>query len=152
MLAPPRSPRRTSWNPRGTLVEPWWNARGTLSQGRPRPPRSLSGLRPDHPEPPEPSLNRPAPHHPGTSGTFFEPYTWPAPDHAGTSGTCLELTPGLHQTSPQSQQPCPNLTPELPQPHTLSGPLSFQLLGKKYSYSKLSTGGPRLSTGGPRLC
>ena len=50
MLPPPRSPRRTSWNPRGTLggslVEPWWNPRGTLPQGRPRPPRSLSGLRP----------------------------------------------------------------------------------------------------------
>ena len=29
-----------------TLVEPWWNPRGTLPQGRPRPPRSLSGLRP----------------------------------------------------------------------------------------------------------
>ena len=46
MLAPPRSPRRNSWNPRGTLVEPWWNSRGTLPQGRPGPPRSLSGLRP----------------------------------------------------------------------------------------------------------
>ena len=55
MLAPPRSPRRTlwnpvepSWNPRGTLVEPWWNSggtlvelRGTIPQGRPG-----SGLRP----------------------------------------------------------------------------------------------------------
>ena len=30
----------------GTLVEPWWNPRGTLPQGRPGPPRSLSGLRP----------------------------------------------------------------------------------------------------------
>ena len=35
MLAPPRSPRRTSWNPGGTLP-----------QGRPGPPRSLPGLRP----------------------------------------------------------------------------------------------------------
>ena len=34
------------WNPGGTLVEPWWNPRGTLAQGRPGPPRSLSGLRP----------------------------------------------------------------------------------------------------------
>ena len=34
------------WNPGGTLVEPWWNPRGTLPQGRPGPPRSLSGLRP----------------------------------------------------------------------------------------------------------
>ena len=42
VLAPPRSPRRTSWNPRGTLVEPSWN----LTQGRLGPPRSLSGLRP----------------------------------------------------------------------------------------------------------
>ena len=31
-----------SWN----LVEPWWNPRGTFPQGRPGPPRSLSGLRP----------------------------------------------------------------------------------------------------------
>ena len=82
----PRSPRRTWWNPGGTLVEPYlkplsqnlvepswnltsnhprparspcswwklggtlvepsWNPRGTLPQGRPEPPRSLSGLRP----------------------------------------------------------------------------------------------------------
>ena len=35
-----------SWNPGGTLVEPWSNPRGTLPQGRPGPPRSLSGLRP----------------------------------------------------------------------------------------------------------
>ena len=34
------------WNPGGTLVEPWWNPRGTSPQGRPGPPRSLSGLRP----------------------------------------------------------------------------------------------------------
>ena len=34
------------WNPGGTLVEPWWNLGGTLPQGRPEPPRSLSGLRP----------------------------------------------------------------------------------------------------------
>ena len=38
------------WNPGGTLVEPWWNPwwnpGGTLAQGRPEPPRSLSGLRP----------------------------------------------------------------------------------------------------------
>ena len=34
------------WSPDGTLVEPWWNPRGTLPQGRPGPPRSLSGLRP----------------------------------------------------------------------------------------------------------
>ena len=27
-------------------MEPWWNPRGTLAQGRPGPPRSLSGLRP----------------------------------------------------------------------------------------------------------
>ena len=26
-------------------MEPWWNPRGTLPQGRPGPPRSLSGLR-----------------------------------------------------------------------------------------------------------
>ena len=32
MLAPPRSPRRTSWNFRGTLVEPSWN----LTSGPPR--------------------------------------------------------------------------------------------------------------------
>ena len=45
--------RRTSWNPGGTrwnlggtLVEPWWNPRGTFPPGRPGPPRSLSGLRP----------------------------------------------------------------------------------------------------------
>ena len=31
-----------SWNPGGTLVEPSWN----LTSGPPRPPRSLSGLRP----------------------------------------------------------------------------------------------------------
>ena len=59
----PRPPRpcRTWWNPGGTLVEPWWNLGGTLGepwwnpwwnpggtlgQGRPEPPRSLSGLRP----------------------------------------------------------------------------------------------------------
>ena len=53
----PNSPRRTSWNPGGTLVEPWWNPggtlvepwwnpRGTLPQGSPGPPRSLSWLRP----------------------------------------------------------------------------------------------------------
>ena len=35
--APPRSPRRTSWNPRGTLVEPWWNPRGTLPRTTPEP-------------------------------------------------------------------------------------------------------------------
>ena len=46
VLAPPRSPRRTPWNPRGTLVEPSWNPRGTLPQGRPGSPRSLCGLRP----------------------------------------------------------------------------------------------------------
>ena len=46
VLAPPRSLRRISWNPRGTLVEPWWNPRVTLPQGRPGPPRCLSGLRP----------------------------------------------------------------------------------------------------------
>ena len=64
VLAPPRSPRRTSWNPRGTLVElswnpgapwwnpggtlvePWWNPCRTLPQVRPGPPRNLSGLRP----------------------------------------------------------------------------------------------------------
>ena len=40
-----RTHRRTSWNPRGTLVEPWSNPGGTLPQGRPGP-RSLSGLRP----------------------------------------------------------------------------------------------------------
>ena len=28
------------------MVQPWWNPRGTLPQGRPGPPRSLSGLRP----------------------------------------------------------------------------------------------------------
>ena len=43
VLAPPRSPCRTSWNTGGTLVEPWWNPGGTLPQGRPGPPRSLSG-------------------------------------------------------------------------------------------------------------
>ena len=32
--------------PGGTLVEPWWNPHGTLPQGRPGPPRTLSGLRP----------------------------------------------------------------------------------------------------------
>ena len=32
--------------PHATLVEPWWNPGGTLPQGRPGPPRSLSGLRP----------------------------------------------------------------------------------------------------------
>ena len=42
----PRKPRRTWWNPGGTLVEPSWRPRGTLPQGRPEPPRSLSGLRP----------------------------------------------------------------------------------------------------------
>ena len=63
VLAPRRSPRRTSWNPRGTLVERWWNPggtlveplwnpRGTLPQGRPVPPRSLSGLRPQSFRPP----------------------------------------------------------------------------------------------------
>ena len=46
VLAPRRSPCRTSWNSRGTVVEPLWNPRGTLPQGLPRPPRSLSGLRP----------------------------------------------------------------------------------------------------------
>ena len=59
-------PCRTWWNPGGTLVEPWWNPGGTrgtlvephlkpprttpqplqICQGRPGPPRSLSGLRP----------------------------------------------------------------------------------------------------------
>ena len=45
------------WNPGGNLVEPSWNPDGTpgatlvepcgtLAQGRPKPPRSLSGLRP----------------------------------------------------------------------------------------------------------
>ena len=34
----PCSPRRTSWNPGGTLVEDWWNSRGALPQGRPGPP------------------------------------------------------------------------------------------------------------------
>ena len=34
------------WNPGGILVEPWWNPRGTSPQGRPGPPLSLSGLRP----------------------------------------------------------------------------------------------------------
>ena len=57
----PPHPCRTWWNPGGTLVEPWWNPGGTLvkpwwnpwwnpggtlAQGRPEPPRSLSGLRP----------------------------------------------------------------------------------------------------------
>ena len=49
LLAPPCSPRRTSWNPRGTLVEPswnpgrilvepWWNPRGTvISRTAPHP-------------------------------------------------------------------------------------------------------------------
>ena len=37
---------QTFWNASATLVEPWWNSRGTLPQGRPGPPRSLSGLRP----------------------------------------------------------------------------------------------------------
>ena len=32
VLAPPRSLRRTSWNPGGSLVEPWWN----LTSGPPR--------------------------------------------------------------------------------------------------------------------
>ena len=32
--------------PGGTLVEPSWNPRGTSPQGRPGPPRTLSGLRP----------------------------------------------------------------------------------------------------------
>ena len=32
VLAPPRSPRRTSWNPGGSLVEPSWN----LTSGPPR--------------------------------------------------------------------------------------------------------------------
>ena len=41
VLAPPRSLRRTLWNFRGTL-----NPRGTLPPGRPGPPRSLTGLRP----------------------------------------------------------------------------------------------------------
>ena len=41
-LAEPRGTLvEPSWNPRGT----WWNPRGTLPQGRPGPPRSLSGLR-----------------------------------------------------------------------------------------------------------
>ena len=49
---PSRSPCRTWWmvepwwNPGGTLVEPWWNPGGTSAQGRPEPPWSLSGLRP----------------------------------------------------------------------------------------------------------
>ena len=30
VLAPPRSPCRTSWNPGGIVVEPWWNPGGTL--------------------------------------------------------------------------------------------------------------------------
>ena len=46
MLAPPRRPRRTSWNPRRTSWNPrrtlWWNLRGTLPQDRPGSPRSLS--------------------------------------------------------------------------------------------------------------
>ena len=54
VMEPWWKPRRW-WNPggtggtlveRGTLVEPWWNLGGTLPQGRPEPPRSLSGLRP----------------------------------------------------------------------------------------------------------
>ena len=47
VLAPPCSPCRTSWNPGGTLVEPWWNPRGTLVEAylRAAPPRSLSRLR-----------------------------------------------------------------------------------------------------------
>ena len=59
-LKPPRTTLQPWWNPRGTLpqttqttpnpgrtlVEPWWNPGGTLAQGRPEPPQSLSGLRP----------------------------------------------------------------------------------------------------------
>ena len=38
MLAPPRSPRRTSWNPRGTwLVEPSWNLTSGPPQTTPEP-------------------------------------------------------------------------------------------------------------------
>ena len=45
VLAPPQ-PSEPWWNPGGTLVEPSWNPRGNLPQGRPGPPRSLSGLTP----------------------------------------------------------------------------------------------------------
>ena len=34
VLAPPRSPRRTWWNPGKTLVKPWWNPGGTLVEPR----------------------------------------------------------------------------------------------------------------------
>ena len=37
---------RATPQPSQNLAEPWWNPRGTLPQGRPRPPRSLSKLRP----------------------------------------------------------------------------------------------------------
>ena len=36
---------RTTPQPSQNFVEPRWNPRGTLPQGRPGPPRSLSGLR-----------------------------------------------------------------------------------------------------------
>ena len=37
MLAPPRSPHRTSWNPGGTLVEPSWNLTSGPPQTTPEP-------------------------------------------------------------------------------------------------------------------
>ena len=37
---------RTTPQPSQNLEEPWWSPGGTLPQGRPGPPRSLSGLRP----------------------------------------------------------------------------------------------------------
>ena len=37
---------RTTSQPSQNLVKAWWNPRGTVPQGRPGPPRSLSGLRP----------------------------------------------------------------------------------------------------------
>ena len=69
LVKPSSNLQKNGWNPDGTLVEPylkplvepWWNPGGTpggtlveplvehggtLAQGRPEPPRSLSGLRP----------------------------------------------------------------------------------------------------------
>ena len=48
-LWPYLKPPGTTPQPSKKLVEvvgPWWNSRGTLPQGRPGPPRSLSGMRP----------------------------------------------------------------------------------------------------------
>ena len=45
MLAPPRSPRRTSWNPGGTLAEISWN----LTSGPPRTPKPIRAETPKLP-------------------------------------------------------------------------------------------------------